>query len=119
MHRGPFFCLRFSTDWPLLPETETQKHVAVGPAVLGCEVGGVLCVPGRRDCGERSGACGQGVGTFSGRPSLSMSVCQARPCAPWLLGPPLVSAWEAFLWSPDLPMGDARLGVESSTETPE
>ena len=88
---------------------------------MQCEVGHVLHVPGRKDCGERSGACGLPGhgGTGSGSPFLSMSVCGARPCAPWLLGQPLVSPWEAFLWSPDLPMDDARHEVESSTETPE
>ena len=78
-----------------------------------CEVGGVLCVPGRGECGERSGACGLpgSQETDSGRPFLSL-------CC-WLLGQPLSYPWADSLWSPDLPMGDARHGVDSSTETPE
>ena len=36
-----------------------------------------------------------------------------------VVGECLSSAWMAFWWSPDMPMDDARHGVESSTETPE
>ena len=88
---------------------------------LGREGGRVLLVPGRKHCGERPGAYGlpDMQETVSGGPLLSIAVCGARPCAPWLLGQPLVSGWEAFWWSPDLPMGDARHGAEGSAESPE
>ena len=49
------FLLSLEAAWFLLPGTETQDQVPARTFSLGCDVGGV---PGRKDCGERSGACG-------------------------------------------------------------